>query len=219
MHGQGKYYFRDGKTYQGYFHHNKPHGQGVSIYPCDSEYQGEYKQMLYDGVGRLHLHNQSSTYHGEFSIGRREGKGCLQLACQLSYDGDYLNGMPHGRGIMSSTLTGYSYEGTFDRGNIAGSGVLCTPDGTRIVRFWSYTDEDLSLPGIVRKYLYEKEKKIHDTKTKMEMLTSVKRGLDLRTYLQYVRTNLQEMREKRFTEDLNERRRMYVNCFVKCFAC
>jgi hypothetical protein len=86
--------------------------------------------------------------------------------------------------------------------------VLHTPDGKRIVRFWSYSDEALLLPGLVRLYVREGETKALQEKNKMETLTSVKRGLDLQDYLLIVRQNLSNTRNSKYAADLKERKRM-----------
>ena len=86
--------------------------------------------------------------------------------------------------------------------------MLITPEGKRIVRDWSYSVDSLSLPGLVRIYLAEAEAAALQDKNRMETLTSVRRGLDLQDYLIRVRSELSNVRNKRYMEDLNERRRM-----------
>lgn len=95
-----------------------------------------------------------------------------------------------------------------NRGSIAGSGVLVTPEGKRIVRSWNYSYEGLGLPGLVRIYLAEVEAAALQDKNNIETLTAVRRGLNLQDYLIRVRSELNDVRNKRYMEDLNERRRM-----------
>ena len=86
--------------------------------------------------------------------------------------------------------------------------MLVTPEGRRIVRDWNYSVDCLSLPGLVRIYLAEAEATALQDKNRMEMLTSVRRGLDLQDYLIRVRSELSGVRNKRYMDDLNERRRL-----------
>lgn len=106
---------------------------------------------------------------------------------------------------LSFSCSHHTHEG---RWSIAGSGVLITPEGKRIVRDWSYSVDSLHLPGLVRIYLSEIETAALQDKNRMETLTSVRRGLDLQDYLIRVRSELSDVRNRRYMADLNERRRM-----------
>jgi hypothetical protein len=152
MEGRGYYKYLDGGHYKGYFKTNRPHGEGIAVYPNKCSYEGGWKDGKYSGVG-TQKNETASTYTGEMNFGRREGTGKLVFASGLEYEGEFLDGKPHGRGIMKSALTKYSYEGTFQMGNIEGSGVLVLPDGQRIVQYWPAPPKGVTgvlLPTVVK---------------------------------------------------------------------
>ena len=95
---QGKMTFQDlGKTYDGEWSNDKPHGQG--------------SMTLSNG----------DTYTGEFVDGRMHGKGCFLYVSQegRKYEGEFANDRPHGRGVMTMP-NGKAIDTTWDQGKQTG---------------------------------------------------------------------------------------------------
>ena len=62
----------NGKSYEGQWHNNLPHGQIIELNPSGDKYEGEYFE------------------------GKRQGQGTLTLSSQKTYVGAFVDNMPHG---------------------------------------------------------------------------------------------------------------------------
>lgn len=204
MDGEGEYLYSDGKSYRGGYKENRPSGIGRSEYPGESSYHGYWEKGYFHGKGKLSCPDGSS-YEGDWLTGVRQGNGKMSLPCGLEYEGEWLNGMPHGRGVMTSKVTGYAYDGTFYRGSICGGGTLTTPppDSKKLIRFFPYTKDGMSLPKAVSFYLKEKDEERKLAADRSEDLFKVRRNLLLKKYAVEVRKELHERRaiEKKAAQD------------------
>lgn len=196
MHGWGTYLYEDKHTYKGQMQKNRYHGEGISLYPNDNHYSGQYVDGKYEGRGKLNLFG-GSVYEGDFLVGKRHGKGMLSLACGLEYEGDWLDGRPHGRGIMRSNASKWAWEGHFDKGSISGTGVLIAPNKDRIAKiFHPGHDEEILLPKAVQMHLDEVQYLEESEKRRSDELFGEIRGKMLTNYVNLVRSNLEEERNR-----------------------
>jgi hypothetical protein len=91
---RGKMTFHDqGKTYDGEWDGDKPHGRGAMTFA------------------------NGDSYTGEFVDGRMHGKGSFHYVSQegRKYDGEFANDKPHGRGVMTMP-NGKTIDTTWEQG-------------------------------------------------------------------------------------------------------
>lgn len=197
MDGEGEYLYSDGKTYRGGYKKNRPSGIGRAEYPGGSSYMGYWEEGYFHGHGKMTCPDDSS-YEGDWVSGVRQGRGKMVLPCGLEYEGEWLNGMPHGRGYMSSKVTGYAYDGNFYRGSICGGGTFITPppESKKMIRFFPYTKDGMSLPKAVSYYLKEKDEERRLAAERSEEMFRLRRSLLLKKYSVEVRKELHDRRAK-----------------------
>jgi len=112
----------DGAIYQGLSSfEGKIEGFGVSYNADGSIYEGEWKNGLYSGIGRL-VFAEDHMYEGEFKEGKFEGEGIYWLE-GFRYKGQWLLGYAHGAGLEVNEGK-FSYEGEYIRGVKTGKGTM-----------------------------------------------------------------------------------------------
>ena len=116
----------DGGQYDGELKQGLFHGKGRITWPDGNYYEGNFRRGLFDGQGRLEYGN-NVVYKGEFQQGRATGKGKIDYADGAFYKGEVQNGLPHGHGTLKSTDS--TYTGSFKNGHFYGHGVLVTAAG------------------------------------------------------------------------------------------
>ncbi|DBA04037.1 TPA: hypothetical protein N0F65_009384 [Lagenidium giganteum] len=120
----GVYTFADGGKYRGAWKDSKPHGPGVLVYP-------NFENGKFHGYGVMEM-DKGYRYEGEFRNGLRSGKGkILFLNTETYYEGEFFMNYRHGKGFETNAL-GYSYLGMFRQNRIYGKGKLITPEGKEI---------------------------------------------------------------------------------------
>lgn len=68
--------------------------------PSYSYYQGEMREFLPDGFGRLYNSTNSLKYEGGWKSGHFEGRGQYYFYSGSVYDGEFHNGLLHGPGTL-----------------------------------------------------------------------------------------------------------------------
>ncbi len=123
--GMGNYYFDDDQYYVGEFDKSKFAGDGYLYgnYKNGEQnllYQGNFKDNLYNGEGKLYLDDGSLLYEGEFKDGLFSGNGKLMYdyAQMPKYEGEFKQGIFSGKGILYDESTKVIYEGEFVNGFI-----------------------------------------------------------------------------------------------------
>ena len=74
MHGNGTYYWRDGRQYKGQFNHGFKEGHGEFSGTDLSKYTGEFTDDKLEGFGTLNMPD-GQVYVGHFSDWKRFGLG------------------------------------------------------------------------------------------------------------------------------------------------
>lgn len=147
LNGDGEIVLKNGNLYKGTFVDDHLEGQGyidTSIFT----YNGEVKQSLPEGFGRIVYKNISSDYEGYFSAGTINGKGVYKIDAHLlkgefilgklsgkgektigsisKYIGDFSDSLMHGKGILriSSENCKSIYNGEFKVNKFHGNGKL-----------------------------------------------------------------------------------------------
>lgn len=99
-------------------------------------YEGQYKDGVFSGKGKLELPN-GNVYTGMFESGVQNGEGTMYFREGGIYKGDWKNGKMHGKGVYHWT-NGDMYVGSFKNGFKDGSGSLYYKNGDKYVGGFSY---------------------------------------------------------------------------------
>ncbi len=102
-------------------------GHGTSKLPDSSVYEGEFRDCLFHGEGKL-IWRDGSVFEGKFYKGLRSGFGKHKSSAGWMYEGNYKDGLAHGKGIYVY-LSGDRYEGEFQNGEFNGSGKFISSKG------------------------------------------------------------------------------------------
>jgi hypothetical protein len=114
-------WFKDGKQVsedKGTFRAGKLEGPGVSTFPGQSRYEGDFVGFRRQGRGTMSFGN-GNRYEGDFEAGTFHGRGIYTFMNGDRYEGDFSSGTPNGPGTLT-TAKGQSYSGTWTKG--------CLPD-------------------------------------------------------------------------------------------
>ena len=151
-----------GITWSGDCEHGLAQGKGVLQWSRDGKpaerYEGEMKDGLYEGTGKITYANRA-RYEGEFKAGERDGRGTYIFPSGGRYTGPFREGRPNGQGAYvwpngnryigefrdnqrtgRGTLLfadGGRYEGDFVNGRMQGRGLRVWNNGTRYEGDWS----------------------------------------------------------------------------------
>jgi len=93
-------------------------------------YDGEWRNGLPHGAGRLYDGDDVLRYDGQFQYGARHGHGTFEWASGAVYAGEWVCDLRHGKGTYSYR-NGIVYTGTWQCNQRHGSGT-CTHDTTRL---------------------------------------------------------------------------------------
>ncbi|KAH3723235.1 2-isopropylmalate synthase [Pelomyxa schiedti] len=132
--GHGTHKWPDGSVYDGMWHRDKRHGQGVM--------QNKAKGYIYDGMGSWDNGKRSGhgidtkangdKYNGEWAAGKREGVGLMEWGeTGEYYIGKWMNDMQAGNGEMRMK-NGDVHMGEWVLGKMHGEGTV-TREGSRHV--------------------------------------------------------------------------------------
>jgi hypothetical protein len=67
--GWGEMQYADGSIYQGEFHLEKRHGQGILLLPNGDRYEGVWFNDQKEGPGKFIYRQKRQIYEGEWSLG------------------------------------------------------------------------------------------------------------------------------------------------------
>ena len=70
MHGYGRYIWKDGRKYEGYYENNKKHGKGVYTYSDGSMYKGDWVEGVQHGEGCIIDADQAVERKGWWNHGK-----------------------------------------------------------------------------------------------------------------------------------------------------
>ena len=112
--------------YKGDVLDGKPHGNGIKLFVNGDYYDGEWRNGVFDGNGRLVCPATRMVYDGNFKNGVPHGNGNFYYACKipmltydvgrdvlnyldcLRYEGNFVDGKRHGKGKMYLLPHSYS---------------------------------------------------------------------------------------------------------------
>ena len=111
--GKGKYFFKNGESYEGSIINDKFEGHGKYLYENGEYYIGDWKDDLRNGKGTLYYKNGNIKYEGDFLNDKYEGKGKYIWENGEYYLGQFKNGLNNGKGILYYKNGTIQYEGDF----------------------------------------------------------------------------------------------------------
>ncbi|XP_045621973.1 alsin isoform X2 [Procambarus clarkii] len=117
-------------TYSGQWFCGKLHGEGIMTWSDGRKYEGQFRQSVYHGPGRLEVPSTGGVtiYEGTWKNGKLEGKGIIRYANKDVYIGYLHESQPHGHGELKkgrfSSQAASVYTGEWNSGVKQGYGVL-----------------------------------------------------------------------------------------------
>jgi len=110
----------EGNYYEGMFLDGKKDGKGLILYKNGAKYEGEIKNNLHNGFGKL-TQLDGEIFIGQWKNGKINGKGVRYHSNGDVYSGDYVNSIRDGIGKYVF-FNGDSYEGQWKNGKANGKG-------------------------------------------------------------------------------------------------
>lgn len=136
MEGKDVYKFANGDTYDGEWHENSMHGQGVYTYAkTGNTYEGQWANNRKHGKGVLTNKQTGGVYHGDWVDGWRHGTGVFVDEHGSQYEGDWVKGVMQGKGVYAFA-DGHSYSGQFDKNAFNGRGTFNYSNGDKYEGAW-----------------------------------------------------------------------------------
>ena len=127
MEGKGKYYLKEENVFaEGNWVNGELKYARVFL-PNGDIYEGELRDSMFNGHGKLISHNSNDIYEGNFVNGEKTGKGKITFSDGTIYEGELENGEFKGNGKMTWT-NGYKYDGEFNGHFLNGKGTLTCPN-------------------------------------------------------------------------------------------
>ena len=125
----------DAGKYEGLVQNGKPNGFGKLSYRNGAEYEGNWKDGEWDGIGQYVF--QKDTLLSEWTRGKANGSTIL-VAGNYQYEGQYAGDLPNGNGsyyCLDSTAT-YMYAGEWLNGKRSGYGDAIFQNGDSYFGEW-----------------------------------------------------------------------------------
>ena len=101
---------------------------GKYIYENHRYYEGEFKNNMPNGKGKLYDKNGTVIYEGDFIKGKFEGNGKIIQKGFGYYIGSFMNGSLNGKGKIYDKNDKIVYEGYFKNDHFEGDGQLFSDD-------------------------------------------------------------------------------------------
>ena len=127
MEGKGKFYYKNGDTYDGFWKNGAKEGKGIYIYKSGDLYEGDFKNDEFEGKGIIY-YDDGDIYDGYFSKGKWHGKGIYYYINGKIYEGDWKEGMKSGKGIVYYP-NGDRKMGNYSSNQKVGKHVILTKSG------------------------------------------------------------------------------------------
>lgn len=135
-HGRGCFFFPNGDTYDGEWHHDHMTGKGIWMSINKGKYEGDFLDGERHGRG-VYTHPDGGIYDGQWRYGYRYGKGIELYSDGTVYDGDWAHDHRHGFG-MQTCPSGNKYKGEFRNSEFHGWGEYISTKGTKRRGQWEY---------------------------------------------------------------------------------
>ncbi|XP_045580233.1 radial spoke head 10 homolog B isoform X4 [Salmo salar] len=152
MHGHGLYTWADGVKYEGTIYYNQEatswyegelvnnnrEGWGVRCYPSGNLYEGQWRNNMRHGEGRMRWLQLGQQYSGIWENGVQHGQGThtwflrrvtgSQYPLRNEYTGDFVQGLRHGQGSFYYA-SGALYKGEWKDNKKHGQGKFIFKNG------------------------------------------------------------------------------------------
>jgi hypothetical protein len=118
--GLGRLISVDGDCYEGKWHNNEAHGEGIYEGGTPKrKYIGVWQQGYLEGKGKA-TYEDGSHFEGEFHVNMRQGNGIIKYPDGSIYEGQFKNNQIEGFGILVGL--NHKYEGSWRNGKMDGAG-------------------------------------------------------------------------------------------------
>lgn len=106
-HGQGKFSWNNGDTYDGSWFEDKRHGEGIYVWNDGSKYKGHYSHGVRCGYG-IYYYTNGTIYEGTWQSNLKHGIANFYYKESVNIGGRYINNeYVNGTGINKET---YKYK-------------------------------------------------------------------------------------------------------------
>jgi hypothetical protein len=124
-----KYYDSEDSIYEGEIKNNLREGYGKLIYKNGCYYKGQWKNDKRQGFGVEYSLNDKILYQGEFFNNEYNGYGRIQLNNEHFYIGTFFKGKKQGKGEIYDKNNKLKYKGNFANDVKEGEGIIYLDDG------------------------------------------------------------------------------------------
>ncbi len=105
--------------YEGNMLYGKRHGEGVFYYPDGKYYKGMFFDDNFHGTGVMYDKNGEIIYDGEYHHGKLNGFGKLRIKENFIYEGEFVDGLRHGNGTILDNEGNILLKGTFNKNHFS----------------------------------------------------------------------------------------------------
>ena len=130
MEGYGKYYLKEEEVFVEGIWEKGELIKARILCPNGDRYEGEIKDSVYNGIGKLTT--KDYEYDGHFEKGEKNGQGTLKFKDGTEYSGAFSNNNFNGTGYMK-WKDNIEFQGTFKDNRIEGGGTLNDNKGEKYV--------------------------------------------------------------------------------------
>lgn len=121
--------------YEGSVSNSKPNGFGRLVYKNGTEYEGEWKDGAWEGIGQYIV--QKDSIISEWINGKANGNTTV-VSSDYKYEGEFVDDLPNGRGDLYNLNPNaqYIYAGEWSNGLRQGYGDALYPNGDSYYGEW-----------------------------------------------------------------------------------
>ena len=123
----GRTFFPNGDIYEGEMKDSVPNGKGKLIFKNGESYEGDFKMGEMSGKGTF-IFEDKTEYSGGIENGIFNGKGKMKWENGTEYIGNFVDSSLCGIGTITN-IQKEKYEGTFDKNEFNGQGIYYFSNG------------------------------------------------------------------------------------------
>ena len=124
----GRIFFQNGDIYEGEIKNSLPNGKGKMMFISNKEsYKGDFKMGEISGEG-TYIFSDNTEYNGSVENGLFNGKGRIKWENGIEYIGDFVDSALCGKGIITN-IQCEKYDGFFDNNEFNGKGTYYSSNG------------------------------------------------------------------------------------------
>ena len=118
-HGNGRFFWADGSTYDGQWKDDNIQGDGAFIFPDGRKYSGSWKDSKMHGQGKF-MWPDGKYYQGGYLNDKKQGYGVFEIPDVMKYAGNWYHGQQSGSATITvweaKGVVSFSKAGLWERG-------------------------------------------------------------------------------------------------------